>query len=344
MTRADILLGVLWIGLTLYAVLAGADFGAGIWHLVARVRWSADPRKQRELLEHTIGPVWEANHVWLIFVITLFWTAFPAAFGPFAATLYIPLTIVALGVIARGAAFAFRKASAPGWQYRVYGLVFGVSSLITPFVLGMIAGALAAGRVPPVIGSGAIISSWVNPVSAFCGVLAVGSCAYLAAVYLTGDAAREGDQQLAGAFRRRALITGVAVGLVALAGLAVLRSEVPALIRGLTGRGLPIVILSLLTGAASLVLVARRRYLPARVTAAATVATLLWGWGAAQYPVLLAPDLTVDKAAATPQVLSTVLVVVIISGLLLFPAMAWLFLIFQRAERREEREAGAPVS
>jgi cytochrome d ubiquinol oxidase subunit II len=342
MTRAVILLGVLWIGLTLYAVLGGADFGAGIWHLLARLRRRTDPAAQRELVEHTIGPVWEANHVWLIFAITLFWTAFPAAFGPFAATLYIPLTIVALGVIARGAAFAFRKIGAPGWQHHAYGIVFGVSSLITPFVLGMIAGALASGRVPPVIGTGDIIGSWINPTSVFCGLLAVGSCAYLAAVYLTGDAAREGDPGLAGAFGRRALLAGVLVGLVALAGLALLRAEVPALIRGLTTRALPIVILSLITGVASLVLVARRRYLPARVTAAATVATLLWGWGVAQYPVLLAPDLTVDRAAAHPAVLSSVLVVVTISGLMLFPAMAWLFAIFQRAEHAAR--AGEPVS
>jgi cytochrome d ubiquinol oxidase subunit II len=338
MTEAVTLLGALWIGLTLYTVLAGADFGAGIWHLVTRRPGRVlDPARERELLEHTIGPVWEANHVWLIFVITLFWTAFPPAFGPFAATLYIPLTIVALGVIARGAAFAFRKATEVGWQFNAYGLVFGFSSVVTPFVLGMIAGGLASGRVPPVIGSGAIISSWINPTSVYCGLLAVGCCAYLAAVYLTRDAAREGAPALAEAFRRRSLITGIAVGVVALAGLAVLRADAPNLFHGITHRGLPVVVVSLLCGAASLFLVARRRYVPARATAAATVATLLWGWAAAQYPVLLYPDLTVDRAAATPTVLHAVLGVVAGSAVLLVPAMFWLFVTFQRAEEPADR-------
>ncbi|GII21488.1 cytochrome d ubiquinol oxidase subunit II [Planosporangium mesophilum] len=338
MTEAVFLLGVLWIGLTLYTVFAGADFGAGIWHLATRRRGRRlDPALERELLEHTIGPVWEANHVWLIFVITLFWTIFPPAFGPFAATLYIPLTIVALGVIARGAAYAFRKATERGWQFKAYGLAFGISSVLTPFVLGTIAGGLASGRVPPVIGSGAIISSWINPTSLFCGLLAVGCCAYLAAVYLTRDAERAGETDLAEAFRRRSVGTGIAVGVVALAGLAVLRADAPGLLHGITHRGLPIVILSLLCGVASIVLVARRRYLPARATAAATVATLLWGWGAAQYPVLLYPDLTVDRAAASPVVLHAVLGVVAASSVLLIPSLIWLFFMFQRAEEPASR-------
>jgi cytochrome d ubiquinol oxidase subunit II len=338
MTEAVILLGVLWIGLTLYTVFAGADFGAGVWHLVTRRPGRVlDPTRERELLEHTIGPVWEANHVWLIFVITLFWTAFPPAFGPFAATLYIPLTIVALGIITRGAAFAFRKATEIGWQFKAYGVAFGVSSVLSPFVLGMIAGGLASGRVPPVIGSGAIISSWINPTSLFCGLLAVGCCAYLAAVYLARDAAREGIPALAEAFRRRSLVTGIGVGVIALAGLVVLRADAPSLFHGITHRGLPVVLLSLLCGIASLVLLARRRYWAARGSAAATVATLLWGWGAAQYPVLLYPDLTVDRAAAHPLVLHTVLGVVAASAVLLVPSLLWLFAMFQRAEEPASR-------
>jgi cytochrome d ubiquinol oxidase subunit II len=262
----------------------------------------------------------------------VFWTTFPPAFGAFAATLYIPLTIAALGIIARGAAFAFRKATERGWQFRVYGLVFGISSVLTPFVLGMIAGALASGRVPPVIGAGDIIRSWINPTSVYCGLLAVGSCAYLAAVYLTRDAAREGQRALAEAFRRRALGTGIGVGVVALAGLAILRVDAPQLVHGITHKGLPIVLLSLLCGAASLFLVARRRYAPARVTAAATVATLLWGWGAAQYPILLYPNLTVDRAAAYPTVLRATLGVIAFSAVLLVPSIAWLLGMFQRPE------------
>ncbi len=352
MTRADLLLGVLWLGLTLYTLLGGADYGAGVWHLLAGRPRAADGVRQaggagqtggagragrlRDLVEHTIGPVWEANHVWLIFVIVLFWTAFPAAFAAFASTLYIPLTLVALGVIGRGATFAFRKATDVDWQRRAYGLVFGISSVLTPFVLGTIAGGLASGRVPPGIGAGDTLTSWLNPASVYCGLLAVGSCAYLAGVYLTGDAAREGAADLADAFRRRSLGTGLVVGAVALAGLAVLRRDAPALVHGLTHRGLPAVVASLLAGLASIVLLLQRRYWPARVTAAVTVAALLWGWGVAQYPVLLYPDLTVAAASAQPTVLGAVLGTLAVSAVLLFPALGWLLVLFQRRGRAQE--------
>jgi cytochrome d ubiquinol oxidase subunit II len=324
---SDFALVVLWLGLTLYAVLAGGDFGVGIWHLLATGR---DRGRQRALIERSIGPVWEANHVWLIFSITLFWIAFPAAFGAFAATLYLPLALVALGVTGRGAAFAFRK---PDPRFPLYRLVYGVSSVLTPFVLGMVAGALAAGRVPPVVGAGDAIGSWINPTSVYCGVLAVGSCAYLAAAYLTADAVRGGDRVLAEAFRRRALGAAVAIGLAALVGLPALRADAPGLVQGMAGRGMPITTASILGGLASLVLVAARRYRYARVAAAGTVATLLWGWGAAQYPVLLHPGLTVARPSNTPTVLSAVLAALAVSALVLAPAVGWLFVIFQRDPR-----------
>ena len=336
MTRADLLLGVLWVGLTLYTLFGGADYGAGVWHLFAGRRASGRAGRLRDLVEHTIGPVWEANHVWLIFAIVLFWTAFPPAFAAFSSTLYIPLTLVALGVIGRGAAFAFRKATDVNWQQRAYGLVFGISSVLTPFVLGTIAGALASGRVPPGIGAGDTLTSWLNPTSVYCGLLAVGSCAYLAGVYLTGDAARDGAADLADALRRRSIGTGLVVGVVALAGLAVLRGDAPDLVHGLTHRGLPAVVVSLLAGLASIALLLRRRYWPARITAAITVAALLWGWGAAQYPVLLHPDLTVAAASALPAVLDAVLGVLAVSVVLLFPALGWLFVLFQRRDRAAE--------
>jgi cytochrome bd ubiquinol oxidase subunit II len=327
MNEATLLLAVLWAGLTLYALFGGADFGAGIWHLAASGRAQAD---QRELIEHTIGPVWEANHVWLIFVITLFWTAFPPAFAAFAANLYVPLTIVALGVIGRGAAFAFSKATARP----VYALAFGVSSVVTPLVLGMIAGALASGRVPPQVGAADAWRSWLNPTSFYCGLLAVGSCAYLAAVYLTADARRAGRAELAEVFRRRALACGAGAGMVALAGLALLRTDAPELVSGLTRRGAPVVAVSLAAGLASIGLLLARWYVPARLTAAVTVAALLWGWGAAQYPVLLHPDLTVARASADPHVLDAVLAALAVSAVLLVPALGWLLAIFQRGGGR----------
>ncbi|SCL32992.1 cytochrome bd-I ubiquinol oxidase subunit 2 apoprotein [Micromonospora rhizosphaerae] len=339
MTIADILLGVLLLGLTLYTLFAGADFGAGIWDLLSGgTRRGAGRRK---LIEHSIAPVWEANHVWLILVITLFWTAFPPAFAAFASTLYIPLTLAAFGIIGRGAAFAFRKASHTLAQQRLYGATFALSSLATPFFLGAIVGALASGRVPPGIAQGDIWGSWLNPTSIYSGLLAIGVCAYLAAVYLLHDARRAGAPELVAQFRRRALVTGVLVGAGALAGLAVVAVDAPDLFADLGGRALPLVLLSLAAGIGSLVLIAAGRYRLVRVTAALAVAAVLWAWGAAQYPVLLSPGLDVAHAAGDPTVLATVLVVLVIGALLLVPSLLWLFGIFQRAEPPRGRPTGA---
>jgi cytochrome d ubiquinol oxidase subunit II len=332
-TAADALLAILWIGLTLYALLGGADFGAGLWDLVAG--GTERGRPQRDLIEHSIGPVWEANHVWLIFVITLFWTAFPTAFAPFAATLYIPLTLAALGIIARGAAFAFRKASDELWLQRLFGAAFAFSSVVTPFFLGTIAGAVASGRVPPDIGGGDILGSWWNPTSVTTGVLAVGATAYLAAVYLCADARRAGADELAEGFRRRALLAGAIVGAATIAALLVVRVDAPELFAGLTRRALPVAVLSVLAGAVSLGLLLARRYLLVRVTAALAVTAVLWGWGFAQYPRVL-PGLTVTEAAGDPAVLTAVLWTLAGGAVLLVPSLLYLLSVFQR-ERAEAR-------
>jgi cytochrome d ubiquinol oxidase subunit II len=320
-------LALLGIGLTAYALLAGADFGAGLWDLLAG---GADRGAAvRARIEHSIGPVWEANHVWLIFVITLFWTGFPPAFAAFASTLYIPLTLVAFGVIARGGAFAFRKASTELWQQRLFGAAFAVSSVVTPFFLGAIAGALASGRVPPGIAHGDLVTSWWNPTSVLAGVLALVAMAYLAAVYLTRDAQRAGEETVAEHFRRRGLIIGVVAGAVALAGPLVLRADAPEFAAALTGDGFPEMLVSAVSGVASLVLLWRRRYVAVRITAALAVTAVIWGWGIAQYPELL-PGLTAQQAAADPTVLRTTLWVFAVGAVLLIPSMWWLFALFQR--------------
>ena len=326
MTAADAFLGLLWIGLTLYALLGGADFGAGLWDLLAGGAHRGRP--QRELIEHSIGPVWEANHVWLIFVITLFWTGFPAAFAAFAATLYIPLTLAALGIIARGSAFAFRKVSDQLWQRRLFGAAFAFSSVITPFFLGAVAGAVASRRVPTGIAEGDIVTSWWNPTSITAGLLAVGTTAYLAAVYLTADARRTGDERLADAFRLRALLTGVLVGALSLAALLVIRLDAPDLFASLMGQAWPFVLGSILAGITSLALLVVRRFLLVRITAALAATAVIWGWGAAQYPIML-PGLTVDQAAADPAVLRASLWALGIGGLILVPSLLYLFAVFQ---------------
>ncbi|HEY0357038.1 MAG TPA: cytochrome d ubiquinol oxidase subunit II [Mycobacteriales bacterium] len=339
MTAVAAFLALLGIGLTAYALLGGADFGAGLWDLLAGGATAGAPQRAR--IEHSIGPVWEANHVWLIFVITLFWTGFPPAFAAFASTLYIPLTLVAFGVIARGSAFAFRKASTELWQQRLFGAAFAVSSVVTPFFLGAIAGALASGRVPPGIARGDILTSWWNPTSVLAGVLALVTMAYLAAVYLTRDAQRAGEETVAEQFRRRGLIAGIVAGALALAGPLVLRADAPEFATALTGSGFPEMAVSAVAGVASLVLLWRRRYVAVRITAAVAVTAVIWGWGIAQYPELL-PGLTAQEAAADPTVLRNALWVFAVGAVLLIPSMWWMFALFQRepvTEGGEHRQA-----
>jgi cytochrome d ubiquinol oxidase subunit II len=252
----------------------------------------------------------------------------------------VPLTAVALGVILRGAAFAFRKAVPELWLKRIFGACFAASSVITPFFLGTVAGAVATGRVPPGIARGDPITSWVNPTSLLGGVLAVGVCAYLAAVYLINDARRTGDPRLVEQFRVRALASGVVVGLVALGGIAVLQADAPRLFDGLTGRALPLVVASAGFGAASMVLLWQRRLVAVRVTAALAVVAIIWGWAAGQYPYLLEPDLTIAQAASGRATLQAMLISLGFGSVLLVPSMVLLLTMFQR-EHRHDLEVAA---
>ena len=327
---ANVVLGFLWGGITAYVLLAGADFGAGFWDLLSGSAERGKARRAR--IAHSIGPVWEANHVWLIFALVVVWTGFPAVFAAVGSTLYIPLTAVAFGVILRGSAFAFRGAVTDlAWQ-RVFGAAFALSSVITPFFLGTVAGAIASGRVPLGTARGDVIGSWVNPTSALGGVLAVEVAANLAAVYLTADARRGGEHDVADWFRSRALLMGVVTGVTALAGIAVLRADAPHLFAGLTSsRGLPLVAGSALFGMVSLVLLLRRRYIAVRVTAALAVVAVLWGWGAGQYPDLLVGAATVTSAAAPNTTLFFLVVSLSVGSLFLIPALMLLYSISQSA-------------
>lgn len=333
---ADTLLLIMWASLTLYVLLGGADFGAGAWDLLAGGDVRGGP--QRQLIEHAIGPVWEANHVWLIFVVVLCWTGFPGVFAAVFSTLYIPLTLAAFGIIARGAAFAFRKVSTQLWQQRLFGAAFAASSVFTPFFLGTVAGAIASGRVPPGIAAGDLVTSWWNPTAWLSGALAVGTAAYLAAIYLCADAKRHGTPELGETFRRKAIGTGIAVGVAAVGGLAVLRYDAPALYAALTGRALPLVVLSTLAGLASLGLLLRRHFTLVRLTAALAVAAVLWGWAVAQYPYLLPPDTTVGQAAAHPAVLQATIAATAVGAILLVPSLIWLLTIFQRGHHPARHE------
>jgi cytochrome d ubiquinol oxidase subunit II len=330
---ADLVLVAMWVGLTAYALFGGADFGGGWWDLVAggAERGAA----QRTLIEHSIGPVWEADQVWLIFVLVTLWTGFPTAFAAIMSTLYVPLTLAAFGVILRGSAFAFRKSVSEVALKRLFGATFALSSVLTPFFLGTVAGAVASGRVPLGNATGDPVTSWLNPTSVLGGTLAVGACAYLAAVYLCADSRRDGSDDLAEQFRTRALVTAVVVGVVALAGVAVLRADAPKLFEGLTHRALPLMLLSGVAGVASIALLVRRRYNVARVTSALAVAAVLWGWGAGQYPYLLEPDVTVDVAAASDAALRPLLVTMVVAAVLVVPSLLLLIAMFQRGEHAQ---------
>jgi cytochrome d ubiquinol oxidase subunit II len=310
-------------GLTLYTVLAGADFGAGVWQLFAGRGEHAEAI--REHAHNSMAPVWEANHVWLIFVLTVMWTAYPKAFGSIASTLAAALFLAGVGIILRGASYALRAGIESRRELRVIDTVFSVACLVTPFALGAAAGGIASERVPVGNAAGGLFSSWLNPTSILIGVIAVASSAYLAAVYLAADAHRVGDTLLEDAFRKRALVAGVLAGAIALGGLAVIHSDTHSLFEQLTsGAALGALVVSVLAGAATLALVARRRFELARFGAALAVAAVIAGWALARYPTLL-PGLTVRQAAASHDTLVTLLVAVIAGAVILFPSLALLF-------------------
>jgi cytochrome d ubiquinol oxidase subunit II len=321
------------VGLAAYVVLGGADFGAGLWHTLL------PGERRRPLRDHTyhaMGPVWEANHVWLIFVLVVVWTAYPRAFGAIFSTLYVPLFAAALGIILRGTCYAVRGAVSGAREERILGALFGGSSVLTPFALGAAIGGIASDRVPLGNAAGDAIGSWLNPTSILVGVLAVATSAYLAAVWLTADAARAGRGDVVEAFRVRALATGAIAGAIALGGLLVLRSDAERIYEGLTsGSGLVAVLASAIAGAATMLFVARRRLGPARWSAAVAVGTIVAGWALAQQPQLL-PGLTVEQAAADDATIVALLVSIAAGSVILIPSLALLFALVLRG-RFDER-------
>jgi cytochrome d ubiquinol oxidase subunit II len=277
-----------------------------------------------------MGPVWEANHVWLIFVLVIFWTAYPVAFGSIASTLAVPLFIAAVGIILRGTAYALRSAARSHREATRIDLAFATSSILTPFALGTMVGAIASGRVPVGNAAGDLWASWLNPTAIFIGVLAVAAGAYMAAVFLAADARRIGREDLAQAYRRRALTAGSVTGALALIGLAVVRADARELFDGLiTGPGIAALVASAGAGLATLALLARSAFEPARYVAAAAVAAILGGWAVAQQPTLL-PGLTVHEAAAGRATLVAILVGVLAGSLVLIPSLALLFRLVLR--------------
>jgi cytochrome bd ubiquinol oxidase subunit II len=336
LSSADAVAGVLWVGLTLYAVFGGADFGGGLWALLAG--GGERGRRARALVDWAIGPVWEANHVWLIFVLVTLWTAFPEAFSSVMSTLFIPLCLAAVGIVLRGAGFAFHRLADRRVGRRLAEAAFAISSVLTPFFMGTVVGAVASGRVPIGNAEGDPVTSWLNPVSLLIGALFVATGAYLAAVFLVSDARRFGDPELVGYFAARARAAAVVAGVLALAGVFVLRDEARYIYDGLTSEGLPLVVLSAVCGTGAMALLWRGARRGVRPLAVAAVVAVIWGWGVAQFPYLLPKTLTIEEGAGASETLTAVLVVFGLAVLIVVPALGLLFTLDQRSLLEEEAE------
>ena len=319
---------ILFLGVVIYSVFGGADFGAGIWDLIAG--GAARGKRPREVIDHSIGPVWEANHVWLIFVFVVLWTAFPTAYASITLTLFVPLTLAAFGIVLRGASFAFRKSVFRTRDRRNFGAAFAFGSLLVPFCFGAVAGAIATGRVPAGGVAGDPIHSWINPTSLLGGVLAVVCVAYLAAVYMVFDADRVADADMVEYFRRRALVAAVVAGVVALAGIAVLHHDAPYLYDGLTSRALPLVIVSVLGGLGSLCLLLRRSHRFARVAAIGAVGGIVAAWGVAQWPYIIPTTMKISTTAAPSGTLEAIFVAFGLACVIVLPSLALLYTLDQR--------------
>ena len=309
----DTLAGVILAALTAYVLLGGADFGGGVWDLLA-----SGPRKarQRDLIAHAIGPVWEANHVWLILAIVLLFTCFPRAFATMAVGLHVPLTLMLIGIVLRGSAFVFQSYGGGG------GRVFATASLVTPVLLGICVGAVASGTVWLGVRDGTFVTSfirsWFTPFGFAVGIFTLACFAFLAAVYLTLEAK---DTELREDFRLSAIAAGAAVFAMAVLGLAVF-PQAPRVNERVVA----------LTAAAALAAfwsLWRRRYTRARIAAAAQVTLIVWGWGIAQYPYLLPPDLTIAGAAAPRVTLELALIAVVAGAIVLFPSLYYLMRVFK---------------
>ncbi len=326
MSEAQLVAAILWLALTAYAVLAGADFGGGVWDLLAR---GPRAREQRRAVAEAMGPVWEANHVWLIFLIVGLFTAFPTAFGILSMALYLPFTIALLGIVLRGAAFAFRAhgrdavGDASGW-----GVTFGAASVIAPFFMATGVAAVASGSIR--VAGGQLVSGfeagWATPYGLLIGLFGVVMCAYLAATYLTVET--EGTP-LEADFRRRATAAGLIAGVVAIAGLVLAPFAAPSLAHSLFGAGLPLVVLALVNGPVALIAVWRSRPRLARLAVATQVVCVLWAWAGGQWPYLVPPDLTIQNSAAPGATLTALLVVVAAGMALILPSLWFLFRVFK---------------
>jgi cytochrome d ubiquinol oxidase subunit II len=333
MTLADVLIAVIWSGLTAYAVLGGADFGAGVLHLLSPTHLAG--RRRQESITAAMGPAWEANHVWLIFVLTGLLTAFPDAFAALGSAVLAPASLALVAIVVRGAALAFGgQLTVADRLQRPVRLAFGVASVSAPLVMGALAGGLARQRV--IIDSGRVSAGggaalWLGWFQLATGLMALAACTAVAAALLATRSSGRGEERLARAFRRHAAWATAATAALAAMALALSSSEAPRLHSGLTGRGLPAVIVAFLALAVTAAALRLRRDRWARGGAVLAMAGMVWGWGLAQFPRLVGPRVTVASSAAPPAELHAIAIALGAGAVLLLPSLWLLHGAFRRA-------------
>jgi len=323
----EIVAAVIGVALNAYVLTGGADFGGGVWDLFA-----SGPRRdrQRALIAESIAPIWEANHVWLIVVIVVLFTAFPPAFAMLGTVLHIPLTIMLIGIVLRGSAFVFRSYGSHGRSR--WGTAFAAASIVTPFVLGVIVGAIATGRVADAsarIGNGTFadvfVAPWAAPFPAAVGLFALALFAFLAATYLTIDAEDDG---LRDDFRARALVAAALVFVCAAAALLLAHAAAPRVAMGVV-RALVTQAATAIAAVTAIVALWRRRFRVARIAAAAQVSLILWGWLLAQYPYIVPPALSIRNAAAPAVTLRLLAIGLAAGAAVLLPSLRYMLRTFK---------------
>jgi cytochrome d ubiquinol oxidase subunit II len=333
MRLEDIIAIITLISLILYALMGGADFGGGLWDLAAT---GPRRREQREAISNAIAPVWEANHVWLILVIVLLFTAWPPAFAAMMTALHIPITAMLIGIVLRGATFVFRKYDSKRDEVqRRWSRIFGISSVFTPFAQGLVLGALATGeiRVDRGVISSGFFGGWLSPFAIACGAFALVLFAFLAATYLTADPAA--STEVKDDFRKRALLSQAILLPVAAVVFFTSRHEAPEMYRGLTNWWAPLLLTwTILAAVIATVTLVKRRFELARVAAVFQVTSILIGWCVAQYPYLLYPDLTIRNSAAPEITLRLLLIALGLGAVVLLPSVYYLFHIFKGSAAR----------
>lgn len=327
-TLPYILLSILWLALIVYAAFGGADFGAGFWELFATGSQAA---RQRDLIDRALGPVWETNHVWLVFLVVGLFSVFPTAFSVLVVVLFYPLTIALIGSVLRGSSFIFRT---HGLRARpvvaTWNRVFSISSILTPFFLGVSAAAVASGRIRVTGNVQADFGSlWLTPFALMIGVMAISLCATLAAVFLTVEATNSKEDDLVVAFRLRALIAGAATAVLGAVGLSISPIYAPILWHGMLSHAIPIVIATMIIGIATAVTLYFGYYRIARTLIVIETAFLLGSWGVSQIPYLIPPDVTVQGAAGAPSTLRLLLIGIIVGLILIVPSIFFLFYVFK---------------